>query len=196
MGLTPLEGAVMGTRSGDIDPAIILFMIEKEGFYAEEIDTILNKKSGLLGITGKYMDRRDIEGGANEGDRRCRLAIEIETYRLKKYIGAYLAAPGRVDAIVFTAGAGEMNWKLRERVLEGMESLGIKLDKSANQKAVSREKESQISAKGSAIKVFVVPTDEEIVFIEDVVAILEGRYETHTHFRYSFEDPKYKRKAE
>jgi len=98
MGLTPLEGAVMGTRSGDIDPAIILFMIEKEGFYAEEIDLILNKKSGLLGITGKYMDRRDIEKGATEGDRRCQLAIEIETYRLKKYIGAYVASLAKVDA--------------------------------------------------------------------------------------------------
>jgi acetate kinase len=196
MGLTPLEGAVMGTRSGDIDPAIILFMIEKEGFYAEEIDNILNKKAGLLGITGKYMDRRDIEKGAAEGDRRCQLAIEIEAYRLKKYIGTYLAALGRVDAIVFTAGAGEMNWKLRERVLQGMENLGIRLDKNANQKAQSREKESSISAGNSPIKVFVVPTDEEIVFIEDVVAILEGRYETHTHFKYSFEDPKYKKRAE
>jgi acetate kinase len=196
MGLTPLEGAVMGTRSGDIDPAIILFMIEKEGFYAEEIDTVLNKKSGLLGITGKYMDRRDIEKAAGEGDRRSQLAIEIETYRLKKYIGAYLAALGKVDAIVFTAGAGEMNWKLRQRVLEDMENLGLKLDKNKNEKAQSREKEFLISTEDSPIKVFVIPTDEEIVFVEDVVAILEGRYETHTHFTYSFEEPKYKKKIE
>ncbi len=195
MGLTPLEGAVMGTRSGDIDPAIILFMIEKEGFYAEEIDAILNRKSGLLGITGKYMDRRDIEKGAAEGDRRYQLAIAIETYRLKKYIGAYLAGLGKVDAVVFTAGAGEMNWKLRERVLEGMQDSGIKLDNRRNGKAQSREKESLISADDSPIKIFVIPTDEEIVFIEDVVAILEGRYETHTHFTYSFENPKYKRKV-
>jgi len=196
MGLTPLEGAVMGTRSGDIDPAIILFMIEKEGFYAEEIDLILNKKSGLLGITGKYMDRRDIDRAAAEGDRRCQMAEEIEAYRLRKYIGAYLAALGRTDAIVFTAGAGEKNWKLRQGVLEGMETLGVKLDKKANQKAQSPEKEFLISARDSKIKVFVIPTDEEIVFIEDVVAILEGRYETHTHFDYSFEHPKYKRKME
>jgi acetate kinase len=195
MGLTPLEGAVMGTRCGDIDPAVILFMIEKEGFYAEEIDSILNKKAGLLGITGKYMDRRDIEKGAAEGDRRCQLAIEIETYRLKKYIGAYLTALGRVDAIVFTAGAGEMNWKLRQRVLKGMKKFGVKLDKSRNEKAQSREKESIISTDDSPIKVLVIPTDEEIVFIEDVVAILEGRYETHTQFKYSFENPKYKRKV-
>jgi len=196
MGLTPLEGAVMGTRSGDIDPAIILFMIEKEGFYAEEIDSILNKKSGLLGITGKYMDRRDIEKAAAEGDRRAQLAIEIEAYRLRKYIGAYMAALGKVDAVIFTAGAGEMNWKLREKVLEGMDGLGIKLDKNRNESAVSREKESTISSDDSRIRVMVIPTDEEIVFIEDVVAILEGRYETHTHFTYSFENPKYKKKAE
>jgi acetate kinase len=196
MGLTPLEGAVMGTRSGDIDPAIILFMIEKEGFYAEEIDTILNKKSGLLGITGKFMDRRDIEKAATEGDRRSQLAIEIEAYRLKKYIGAYLAGLEKVDAIVFTAGAGELNPMLREKVLEGLEGLGIKLDKKINAKTRTREKETLISTEDSSIKIFVVPTDEEIVFVEDVVAILEGRYETHTHFTYSFEDPKYKRKVQ
>jgi acetate kinase len=196
MGLTPLEGAVMGTRCGDIDPAITLFMIEKEGFYAEELGSILNKKSGLLGITGKYMDRRDIDKAAAAGEHRAQLAIEIEAYRLKKYIGTYLAVLGKVDAIVFTAGAGELNWKLRERVVEGLENLGIKLDKKKNAAAISREKESLISEDDSSIKIFVIPTDEEIVFIEDVVAILEGRYETHTNFKYSFEDPKYKKKAE
>ncbi|MBU1027201.1 MAG: acetate kinase [Candidatus Margulisbacteria bacterium] len=193
MGLTPLEGAVMGTRCGDIDPAIILFMIEKEGFYAEEIDAILNKKSGLLGITGKYVDRRDIEKAAKEGDKRSQLAMEIEAYRLKKYIGSYLTALGRVDAIVFTAGAGEKNWKLREDVLTGLEKFGVELDKKLNAKTSSGEKESLISTAKSPIKVFVIPTDEEIVFIEDVVALLEGRYATHTHFTYSFEDPNYKK---
>jgi acetate kinase len=196
MGLTPLEGAVMGTRCGDIDPAVILFMIEKEGFYVEEIDSILNQKSGLLGITGKYLDRRDIEKAAAGGDRRAQLAIEVEAYRLRKYIGAYQAILGKVDAIVFTAGAGERDWKLREKALHGLDGLGIKLDKRKNEMAVGREKESLISADASAIKVFVIPTDEELVFVEDVVAILEGRYQTHAHFTYSFEDPKYKRKAE
>jgi len=194
MGLTPLEGAVMGTRSGDIDPAIILFMIEKEGFYAEQIDSILNKKSGLLGITGKYMDRRDIEKAAAEGDKRCQLAVEIEAYRLQKYIGAYSAVLGRVDAIVLTAGAGELNWELREKVLTGLENLGIKFDRFKNQAAISRDKETDISAHDSQVKILIIPTDEERVFIEDVVAILEGRYETHTHFTYSFEDKNYKRK--
>ncbi|MFH1825722.1 MAG: acetate kinase [bacterium] len=193
MGLTPLEGAVMGTRSGNIDPGIILFMIEKEGFYVEEIDSILNKKSGLLGITGKYMDRRDIDKAAAAGDQRSQFAQDIEAYRLKKYIGTYLAALGNVDAVVFTAGAGEKNWKMRERVLSGLEGLGIKLDKQRNEKAMGGFREEEISADDSPIKVLVIPTDEEIVFIEDVVAILEGRYETHTRFAYSFETPNYKR---
>jgi acetate kinase len=192
MGLTPLEGAVMGTRSGDIDPAIILFMIEKEGFYVEEIDSILNKKSGLLGITGKYMDRRDIEKAMDAGDERAALAFDIETYRLKKYIGRYCAALGSVDAIVFTAGAGELNWKLREKVLEDLEILGIKFDREKNQSAVSREKESVISTDDSRVKILVIPTDEEIVFIEDVVAILEGRYDLPEKFTYWFENPDYR----
>lgn len=192
MGLTPLEGAVMGTRCGDIDPAIILFMIEKEGFYVEEIDSILNKKSGLLGITGKYMDRRDIEKAAKQGDARCRLAIDIEAYRLRKYIGSYCAALGRVDAIVLTAGAGELDWELREKVLTGLDNLGIKLDRSKNKSSVNRE-ESDISDVSSKIKILVVPTDEERVFIEDVVAILKGKYDIHTRFTYSFEAAGYKR---
>ncbi|MBU0687490.1 MAG: acetate kinase [Candidatus Margulisbacteria bacterium] len=192
MGLTPLEGAVMGTRCGDLDPAIILFMIEKEGFYVEELDSVLNKKSGLLGITGKYMDRRDIDKGIEAGDERCILAEQIESYRLKKYIGAYSAALGKVDAIVFTAGAGELNYKLRSQVLEGMENQGIILDPNRNVAAVSREEESIISTNDSPVKVFAIPTNEEIVFIEDVVAILEDRYKPHTEFTYSFDSPNYK----
>jgi len=195
MGLTPLEGAVMGTRCGDIDPAIILFMIEKEGFYVGEIDSILNKKSGLLGITGKYFDRRDIDKAAADGDKRCQMAVEIEAYRLRKYVGSYMAALGHVDAIVFTAGAGERNWGLRERVMHDMGKFGIKLDHQKNERARDGELESLISTEDSTVKVYVIPTDEELVFIEDVVAILEGRYAVHTKFKYSFEDPKYKRKT-
>jgi len=194
MGLTPLEGAMMGTRCGDIDPAIILFMIEKEGFYAHQLDMILNKKSGLLGITGKYFDRRDIDKLAEGGDERAKLAQEMESYRLKKYIGSYAAAMGGVDAIVFTAGAGELNHLLRERVVEGLEFLGIELDKAKNKESNSREKEMLISTDNSRVKIIVIPTDEELVFVEDVAAILEGRYDTHTNFNYSFQDPKFKRK--
>lgn len=192
MGLTPLAGAIMGTRSGDLDPAIILFMIEKEGFYAKELDKILNFKSGLLGITGKYADRRDIEKAAHEGDERCRLAIDMEAYRLKKYIGSYAAVLGNVDAVVFTAGAGEMDANLRERILAGLEPMGICLDREKNLRACTRDRESVISTDRSKVKVLVIPTNEEMVFIEDVVAIIEKRYDVHTKFTYSFESKDYK----
>jgi len=118
MGFTPLEGAVMGTRAGDHDAAIDLFMMRKKGYTVEEMDDILNKKSGILGITGKYTDRRDVLKAAEDGDRRAELAIEIESYRLKKYIGAYAAILGKVDALVFTAGAGEMSSPIRARVFD------------------------------------------------------------------------------
>jgi len=124
---------------------------------------------------------------------RANLAIDIEAYRLKKYIGEYMAVLGRTDAIVFTAGAGEKNWKLRLKVLEGLEGLGIVVDKEKNRNTKSREVETDISAENSKVKILVIPTDEEKVFIEDVVAILEGRYKVHTEFSYSFEDPGYKR---
>ncbi len=192
MGLTPLAGAVMGTRSGDLDPAIILFMIEKEGFHAHELDRILNNKSGLLGITGKYSDRRDIDLAAAEGSERCVLAQEMEAYRLKKYIGSYVASIGCVDAVVFTGGAGELNPALRERVLENLDCIGISVDKEKNLATRTREAETEISRPDSHIKVFVIPTNEEIVFIEDVVAILENRYDVHTNFTYSFESPDYR----
>ncbi len=195
MGLTPLEGAVMGTRCGDIDPAIILFMIEKEGFYAHQLDTILNKKSGLMGITGRYFDRRDIDKLAEAGDERCRLAQEIEAYRLRKYIGAYAAAMEGVDCIVFTAGAGELNHTLRANVLKGLEFMGVRMDEKKNAEGSSREKETVISTPDSRVSVIVIPTDEEQVLVEDVAAILENRYDTHTHFTYSFQDPKFKRKV-
>jgi acetate kinase len=194
MGMTPLSGAIMGTRSGDFDPAILIFMIEKEGFNVKELDKILNYKSGLLGISGKYSDRRDIETAAAAGDFRSILAIDIEVYRLKKYIGAYMAAIGDVHAIVFTAGAGEMDQGMREKVLRGLEPLGVCIDKEKNKSAKTRKKETTISTAESKVKIFVIPTNEEIVFIEDVVAILEGRYNVHTGFQYSFELPEYKNK--
>jgi acetate kinase len=186
MGLTPLEGAVMGTRCGDIDPAIPMFMMQMENLTAKEIDSTLNKKSGILGITGKYTDRRDVIENAEKGDKLCKLAIEIECYRLKKYVGTYMAVVGRLDAVVFTAGVGEMGWQLREKALEGLEPLGIKIDKTRNRAAMSRKKESLITTDDSPIKVFVIPTDEELVFTEDVAAILEGTYTDHMNFEYSF----------
>lgn len=187
MGLTPLEGAVMGTRCGDIDPAIPMFIQQQENLSAKEIDSILNKKSGILGITGQYTDRRDvIEGAENGGCPRCQLALDIEGYRLKKYIGSYLAATGKLDAVVFTAGVGEMGWKIREIALEGLEHLGIILDKEVNRNTMTRKRESVITTPDSTIKVFVIPTNEELVFTEDVVAILEGTYTDHMKYPYTF----------
>jgi len=190
MGLTPLEGAVMGTRCGDIDPAIPHFMMKMENLSSDEMDTLLNKKSGVLGITGRYTDRRDVITAAQNGDPRCQLCLEIESYRLRKYIGAYLAAVGPLDAVVFTAGVGERSALIREMALQNMQHIGIDLDKQRNRK-LADSKESLISSDTSPIKVFVIPTDEEQVFIEDVAAILDGSYADHMEFNYSFAQPGY-----
>ena len=194
MGLTPLEGAVMGTRCGDIDPAIPSFMMQKDNLSAKEIDSILNKKSGVMGITGRFTDRRDVIEHANAGDRRCQLSLDIESYRLKKYIGAFMAAVGKLDAVVFTAGVGEMGAAIREKAIEGLEHIGIILDHERNNSAMTRKRETLITADDSPIKVFVIPTDEELVFTEDVVGILNGTYTDHMHFQYSFAKPDFVRK--
>jgi len=191
MGLTPLEGLVMGTRAGDHDAPIDLMMMEREGIAPAKMNDLLNKKSGLLGITGRYTDRRDVQKAAEEGDARAKLAIEVEAYRIKKYIGAYSAAIGGADAIVFTAGVGEMSDLIRERSLEGLEFLGIKLDRAKNKLAKTRNAETEISADDSKVKIFVIPTDEERVNIEDVIAILQGTYDEHTRFTYRFQSPDY-----
>ncbi|MCD6582541.1 MAG: acetate kinase [Desulfuromusa sp.] len=194
MGLTPLEGAVMGTRCGDIDPAIPAFIMERENLSPKEIDSILNKKSGILGITGEFTDRRDVIEAAEAGNERCNLALEIEGYRLKKYIGSYGAILGRLDAVIFTAGVGEMGWLIREKALENLEHIGIKLDKEKNRNTMTRKAETTITTPDSPIKVFVIPTDEELVFTEDVVAILEGTYTDHMNFKYSFAENTFQRK--
>ncbi|HAA89283.1 MAG: Acetate kinase [Thermoanaerobacterales bacterium 50_218] len=194
MGFTPLEGLVMGTRAGDHDAAIGLYVMQREGLSPKEMDSILNKKSGLLGITGKYTDRRDVLEAMEKGDERAKLAFEIECYRIKKYIGAYAAALGGVDAIVWTAGVGEMAADIRARAMEGLEFMGIKFDPEKNQLARSRNAEFDISAPDSKVKIFVIPTDEELVFVEDVVALLENRYDVYTNFKYSFQDPSYRNK--
>jgi len=191
MGFTPLEGAIMGTRAGDHDAALDFYVMQKENYSPKEIDSVLNKKSGLLGITGKYIDRRDVIKAA-EKEERAKLAIEMEAYRLKKYIGAYAAVLGRLDALIFTAGVGEMSNVIRAKVLDGLEILGIKYDPEKNKLARTRNKESDISALDSKIKIFVIPTDEELVFVEDVVALIEGTYDIHTNFRYTFQEKDYK----
>lgn len=192
MGLTPLEGLIMGTRSGDFDASIAFQMMERENISPKDMYTIINKKSGVLGITEKYQDRRDIEIAAEKGDERCKLAIDMETYRIKKYIGAYAAALGRVDAIVFTAGVGERAPIYREKALTGLEYMGVHHDHERDFAALTKNAESLISTPDSPVKVFVIPTDEEIVYAEDVAAICEGRYDIHTNFKYSFEDPSYR----
>jgi len=192
MGFTPLEGAIMGTRAGDHDAALDFYVMQKESLSPQEIDSILNKKSGILGITGKYTDRRDVVKAANNGEDRAMLAVEMEVYRLKKYIGAYAAALGRLDALIFTAGVGEMSTTTRSKILEGLELFGIRYDSEKNSVARTRNKESDISAPDSKVKIFVIPTDEELVFVEDVVALIEGRYDIHTNFKYTFQEKGYK----
>lgn len=192
MGFTPLEGLVMGTRSGDHDAALDFHMMQKGGYSPKEMESILNRKSGLLGITGKYADRRDVIDALAKGDKRAELALQIEVYRIKKYIGAYAAALGRVDALVWTAGVGEMSDLIRGKVLDGLEFMGVRYDPKKNEVAKSRNAEFDISQPDSKVRIFVIPTDEELVFTEDVVALIEGRYDVHTNFKYSFEDPVYR----
>jgi acetate kinase len=196
MGLTPLEGLVMGTRSGDVDPALPLYIMNRAGLSVSEMDSALNKKSGLLGITGKYADRRDVEKGVSEGDEQCILAQEMECYRLKKYVGSYIAALGKLpDALVFTAGVGEFSTVIRQKVCSGLEHLGIKIDLNKNQLARTRNAETCISTDDSPVKIFVIPTDEELVMTEDAFALMQGTYDVHTKFDYSFAKSDYVNKA-
>ena len=196
MGLTPLEGLVMGTRSGDCDPALPFYIMRKTGMTPAEMDTALNKKSGLLGVTGQYVDRRDVSKAMEEGDKRARLAFNMEAYRLQKYFGAYIAALGqKPDAIVFTAGVGEFGFDTRLAVCEGLTHLGIKIDPKKNALARTRNAETCISADDSPVKIFVIPTDEELVMTEDAYALMKGTYDVHTKFTYSFQSPDYVNKA-
>lgn len=191
MGMTPLEGLVMGTRSGDLDPGIIFHMIKGAGLSVDEVEKQLNKASGVLGITGRWADRRDIENAAEEGVAVAKLAQELEGYRIKKYIGSYMAALGRVDALVFTAGVGEMGPITRQLATAGLENLGIIVDPDRNAKAKCRNAELLISAPESKVKVFVIPTDEELVMTEDAFALMNGTYNIHTKYTYQFQDPAY-----
>ncbi|TVZ35106.1 acetate kinase [Seleniivibrio woodruffii] len=187
MGMTPLEGAVMGTRCGDVDPAVPLFMMQKLNIDAKAMDNLLNKKSGVLGITGRFTDRRDvISCEDSDYKNRCRLSLEVEAYRLRKYIGSYYAVLGRVDAIVFTAGVGENAGVIRQMAIENLEPMGIIVDKEKNLKTFSKHGETEISTPESRVKVYVIPTSEELVFVEDVVAILTNTYKDHTEYPYSF----------
>ena len=191
MGLTPLEGLVMGTRSGDIDPAVTSYMMKKTGTSAAEVENALNKKSGLFGITGKYTDRRDIQKAKLEGDKQALLAQDIEAHRVKKYIGGYQAVLGRVDALVFTAGVGEFAFFMREKILNGLEGIGIVYDPKKNEMSHTRNTETIISKSESKIPIYIIPTDEELVMTEDAYALMAGTYDVHTNFTYSFQSRDY-----
>ena len=172
MGLTPLEGLMMGTRTGDIDSSAILTIMKKEGLTPDEANDLLNKKSGLLGVTGISSDMREVEKASCEGNERATLALKMYNYRIRKYIGTYAAVLGGVDALVFTAGVGEHQWDVREGALEGLEFLGIELDKEKN-KANNGEEEI-ISTPSSRVKVAVIPTDEEWMIASDTLALVNA----------------------
>lgn len=170
MGMTPLEGLVMGTRSGDIDPAIVEFICNKEGKSVSEVLTMLNKKSGVLGISGLSNDYRDLLEGEENGNQDARNALDVLVYRIIKYIGAYHVAIGGADAIALTAGAGENNFVVRGRIVEGLSALGIKLNEAAN---TVRGEELLLSTPDSTIPVWVVPTNEELRIARETAAVVE-----------------------
>lgn len=172
MGFTPLEGLVMGTRSGDIDPAIAKFLADKEGLNIAQIDQVLNKKSGVLGVSGVSSDFRDVEEAAEKGNERAKLAIDVFIHRVKKYIGAYAAVMNGVDAVVFTAGLGENSDIIRSAICKDMDFLGIELDEEKNR---VRGKEVDISRAGSKVKVLLIPTNEELMIARDTKQLVGNK---------------------
>jgi acetate kinase len=168
MGLTPLEGLVMGTRSGDMDPAIIKYLMAQTGMTINEVDDYLNKKSGVLGLSGVSSDFRDLAKAASEGNQRAQLALDVFAYRIQKYIGAYAAAMGGLDCVVFTAGIGENDIAMRAKIVKDLAFLGIDFDAEANNGRGRRE----ITKPGSRVRVFVIPTDEELMIAQDTLALV------------------------
>ncbi|MDO4459897.1 MAG: acetate kinase [Clostridia bacterium] len=171
MGLTPLDGFMMGSRSGSLDPSVVTFIMEKENLTPAEMDNILNKKSGLLGISGISTDDRDISDAEDAGNERAHLAHEMLVYEIQKFIGGYIAALGGVDVITFTAGLGENQYALREKICKGLKVFGVDFDEKANDKL--KGKEALISTPDSKVAVYVVPTNEELVIARDTKAIVE-----------------------
>lgn len=170
MGLTPLEGLMMGTRSGDIDGGAITFLEKKLGLDADGMSNLLNKKSGVLGISGISSDMREIDTAVEQGNERAKIALDMYNYRIKKYVGAYAAAMGGCDIIVFTAGVGENQYSMREQVCAGMEYMGVKLDVEKNKTV--RGEEAIISTPDSKVTVCVIPTDEELMIATDTMNLL------------------------
>ncbi|MDD6158378.1 MAG: acetate kinase [bacterium] len=170
MGLTPLAGVPMGTRSGDIDPSIIQYLMTQNDLSIDEMMTVLNKKSGVLGISGVSSDFRDLDNAAAEGNVRAQLALDKFAYEVKKYIGAYIAAMGGVDVLTFTAGVGENSSSMRASICEGLECFGIKLDPEKNK----GRGEIEISADDSDVRIFIIPTNEELMIARDTLALVQG----------------------
>ena len=172
MGITPLEGIPMGTRSGSIDPAILEYIMDKTGMDIHEMTNVLNKKSGMLGLSGKSSDFRDLEKGQEEGDDRCAMARDVFVYQGRKLIASYAAAMGGVDCVVFTAGVGENDGDIRQRMVEGLDFMGISIDPQRNN---VRGRLAELSPEGAKVKVLMIPTDEELVIARDTEALVEGR---------------------
>ena len=175
MGLTPLEGIMMGTRCGSIDPAIVPLLMKKENLTPDQIDHIMNKKSGILGVSQVTSDNRDIEAGARNGNKRYQLVESMLVHQLTKYVGGYAAAMGGVDAIVFAGGIGENNPHYRSRVAENLKFMGVEIDEELNQKAVRTSDEYDISAPGAKVKMLVIPTNEELMIAKDTAELVAGR---------------------
>ena len=174
MGLTPLEGLVMGTRTGDIDPSVVFYLIQNAGMTPTEVDTYLNKKSGLLGVSGVSNDMRDCLKAAEGGNERAKLAVELFTYRIIKYIGSYYTILPSVDAIVFTGGIGENSVQIRSAVCEGLKRLGVEMDAKLNDET-RRGKSGPITTANSKIPVWIVPTNEELMIARDTLQIVTGK---------------------
>ena len=172
MGMTPLAGLMMGTRSGDVDPGVFPYIMDKTGLDLQGVIDMLNKKSGVVGITGISSDMREVKAAANEGNKRAQLSNTMNFYRIKKYIGAYAAAMGGVDVIIFAGGVGENQADCREAALEGLEFLGVELDKEVNAK--KRGEEAVLSTPNSRVKVLLIPTDEELMIATDTYDIIKG----------------------
>ncbi len=171
MGFTPVEGLVMGSRTGDLDLGAFMYIMEKEGFSIKEMNTLVNKKSGLVGITGNSQDMRDVRAGRDAGDERCTYAFNMFSHRVKKYIGAYAAIMNGMDVLVMTGGIGENAWFMREAILENMEFLGIKIDKKLNESIMGDA--AIISTPDSKVKVVVYPTDEEYMIAKDTFDLVK-----------------------
>ena len=171
MGFTPLDGVVMGTRTGSMDPAVVTFLMENENLTAKEVDNVMNKKSGVFGVSGISSDFRDLSAAADEGNERAKLALDMFTYSVKKLIGSYAAAMGGVDAVVFTAGIGENDSATRKAITSGLEFMGIKIDDEKNAK---RGEALDISTADATVKTFVIPTNEELMIALDTKRLIEG----------------------